>query len=188
MSNGMCCLLPKNVEEFKLPNHCSLYSFHHLLFPCQCLRLVLFTCCYFSASLSRLISTTIHPSIALMPMNTINIIRIDQGDTDWVRTRTRTRRRRWWWWASNCLSAVCLMRLTRAKDDDERLSKRVAGWWLAQGTADKGMLPKRPFLLLAALPWKIRNRWSMTSWRSICTCIYSDYCYYHHHPPFSANY
>lgn len=91
----MCCLLPKNVEEFKLPNHCSLYSSHHLLFPCQCLRLVLFTCfsfcCSFSASLSRLISTTIHPSIALMPMNTINIIRIDQGDTDWVRTRTKTR-------------------------------------------------------------------------------------------------
>lgn len=54
-------------------------------------------------------------------MNIINIIRIDQDNADLEAASilastasNRGWRRRWWWWASNCLSAVCLMRLARA--------------------------------------------------------------------------
>lgn len=54
-------------------------------------------------------------------MNIINIIRIDQDNADLeavsILASTASNsgwRRRWWWWASNCLSAVCLMRLARA--------------------------------------------------------------------------
>lgn len=105
-------------------------------------RVVAFYCC------SPLLISTV--SIALMLMNTINIIRIDQDTTEWVAVVAflilllhvddddGDER------ASDCLSAVCLMRLTPRTI--HKTNDFLSGCPPRNQQKDKTNHPARPFV------------------------------------------